>query len=231
MGIKQEWFISNLGLVEYKNAYQLQTNLIEARHAGVFDKDIVLLLEHPPVFTMGLRGGRENLIIGEQELQNRGIDMVPVERGGDITFHGPGQLVCYLLVNLRRSGFDIPGFVRNIEEVMIRAANDENVHAVRDRKNPGVWTEEDKLGSIGVAVRHQITFHGFALNVNMDLIPFQWVHPCGLKNVAMTSLAAVKNADVRMASVQKSVIKHLEAVFNVRLKPVDREYLDRIAEN
>lgn len=229
MNFKKEWLISDLGVVGYQDAYRLQINLVEARKSDLFDKDIVLMLEHPPIFTMGRRGGQQNLIIDEQDLLRKGIDMAHIERGGDITFHGPGQLVCYLITDHRACGLDIPGFVRNIEEVMIRASQDENVEAVRDQQNPGIWFNGDKLGSIGIAVRHGITFHGFALNVNMDLTPFQWIHPCGLKNVAMTSLAAVKNYDVSIAAVQKNVEKHLQDVFCVQLTLLEPGFLDQFS--
>jgi lipoate-protein ligase B len=226
MGFKKEWLIAELGLMGYQDAHRLQVNLVEARHSNLFHDDIVLMLEHPPVFTMGRRGGQQNLIIDEQELIARGIEMAHIERGGDITFHGPGQLVCYLIIDHRASNLDIPGFVKNIEEVMIRLAKNEDVKAGRDPQNPGVWVGKEKLGSIGIAIRHGITFHGFALNVNMDLTPFKWIHPCGLKNVVMTSLSVLKNSDVSMSSARENAKKHLKDVFHVRLKSIDSERIN-----
>ncbi|MGB9498392.1 MAG: lipoyl(octanoyl) transferase LipB [Dissulfuribacterales bacterium] len=224
-----EWFITKLGPVRYQEAHKLQTDIIEARHYGSLDKDIVLMLEHPPVFTLGRRGGRQNITVDENVLRSQGIDVVSIERGGDITFHGPGQQVVYLLVDLRARGMDIPDFVRSLEEVMIRTAKDQKIDALRDVRNPGAWVQGNKLGSIGIAIRHGITFHGFALNVNIDLTPFQWIHPCGLKGVSMTSLAARKKCEIDMGAVQKSVEKHLQSVFNIQLKLVSREELGRLA--
>jgi len=229
MNSQIEWFITNLGLVRYQEAHKLQTDIIEARHYGSLDKDIVLMLEHPPVFTLGRRGGRQNITVDENVLRSQGIDVVSIERGGDITFHGPGQLVCYLLIDLRAYGLDIPGFVRSLEEVMIRTVKDQKIDAFRDARNPGVWVQGNKLGSIGIAIRHGITFHGFALNVNIDLTPFQWIHPCGLKGVSMTSLAVRKKCEIDMGAVQKSVEKYLQSVFNIQLKSVSREELGRLA--
>jgi lipoate-protein ligase B len=211
----------------YHDSHKLQLGLIEARRSGRLDADMVLMLEHPPVFTLGRSCDRRNIIKDETFLAARGVEAIPIERGGDVTFHGPGQLVGYLLIDLKSRGMDIKNFVRSLEEVMIRAARDHNITAVRDARNIGVWANGDKLGSIGIAIRHGITFHGFALNVNIDLSPFQWIHPCGLKNVSMTSMAVLKQSEVNMADVCENIERHLEEVFHVRLKPVPAQWIEQ----
>ncbi len=224
-----DWLVSHLGMMRYHDSHRLQLGLIEARRAGVFNSDIVLMLEHPHVFTLGRSFDRRNIIKDENFLTAQGFDVIPIERGGDVTFHGPGQLVVYMLIDLQSRGMDIREFVMCLEEVMIRAARDQAVTATRDPRSIGVWVNGQKLGSIGVAIRHGITFHGFALNVNMDLSPFQWIHPCGLKDISMTSLAELKKAEVNMADVRRSMERHLQDVFHVVLKTLPSQSLDQIA--
>jgi lipoyl(octanoyl) transferase len=222
-----DWSISHLGMMPYHDSHRLQLGLIEARRAGVLDVDIVLMLEHPPVFTMGRSCNRSNIIKDEKFLTAQRINTIAIERGGDVTFHGPGQLVVYLLIDLKARGMDIRSFVMSLEEVMIRSARDQGISATRDPRNIGVWVNGEKLGSIGIAIRHGITFHGFALNVNVDLTPFQWIYPCGLKDVSMTSLSILKKAEVNMADVYKSVEGHLQDVFHIGLKPVPSQWLEQ----
>jgi lipoyl(octanoyl) transferase len=201
--------------------------LIEARHSGALDSDIVIMLEHPPVFTLGRSCDRRNIIKDADFLIAQGIDTIAIERGGDVTFHGPGQLVVYVLIDLQSRGMDIREFVKSLEEVMIRSARDQGINAARDPRNIGVWVNGKKLGSIGIAIRHGFTFHGFALNVNIDLTPFQWIHPCGLKDASMTSLAILKKAEVNMADVYNSVERHLQDIFHIGLKPVPSQWLEQ----
>ncbi len=218
--ISRSWMVADLGILSFQEAHQLQFDLVEARHSGHFDRDQLLLLEHPAVFTLGRRGGRENLMISETELKRLGIDLVPTERGGDITYHGPGQLVGYLLAVLDRDKMDIPHLVSNVEEVMIRTAMDFDLHAGRDPRNHGVWVDGRKLGSIGIAIRHGITFHGFALNVNNDLTPFKWINACGLAGVEVTSMSALAGRRFRMTEVKQRIVRNFEDIFDVRLEPV-----------
>jgi lipoyl(octanoyl) transferase len=216
-----------LGMMAYHDSHRLQLGLIEARRSGRLDVDVVLMLEHLPVFTLGRSCDRRNIIKDGDFLAAQGIETIAIERGGDVTFHGSGQLVVYLLIDLKARGMDIRSFVMSLEEVMIRAAHDQNITAGRDPRNIGVWVNGDKLGSIGVAIRHGITFHGFALNVNIDLSPFQWIHPCGLKNISMTSLAVLKKSEVDMTDVYKSVERNLQDIFHISLKPVPSQWLEQ----
>jgi len=177
---REKWLCLDIPSMDYEEARRLQLELVEARHRGESTSDIVLLLEHPPVFTLGRRGERAHVIVSESFLNDRGIPLIHVERGGDVTYHGPGQLVCYLLVNLRTNHWPVVDFVCALEEIMIRTAGEWGIASERNSVNRGAWVGMSKIGSVGIAVRRGISFHGFALNVNNSLEPFSWINPCGL---------------------------------------------------
>ncbi len=191
----------DLGLSGYRATYNLQVALAEKRKNGEIE-DLFLVAEHPSVFTLGRRGGRENLTVSEQFLENRGIPLVHVERGGDITYHGRGQLVLYPIIHVRQAGLSVSDYVVLLEEVMIRLAARFGVTAVRDARNHGVWVLNKKLGSVGIAIRHGVSFHGLALNVNLSLEPFSWVNPCGLKGIEMTTLSGECGGEVTLGMVK-----------------------------
>jgi lipoate-protein ligase B len=190
---------------------------VDARKKNIIDTDIFILLEHPPVFTLGRRGGRENLLATEEFLEKSGIPVVHVERGGNITFHGPGQLVVYPIINLRSTGLTVPAYVSGLEEIMIRTAADWGINAGRNPINRGVWNKNNKLGSVGIAVRRGISFHGLAFNVNLSLEPFNWINPCGLQNIGITSMERELSRKVSMNRVRKAVKGHIESVFGINL--------------
>jgi lipoate-protein ligase B len=204
-------------VVAYGRIWELQKKLVRARKNGFLKYDVALLLEHTPVFTLGRRGGKEFLTVSEAFLERKGIPIYHIERGGYITYHGPGQLIVYFIFDLARSAFGVADFVSRLEEVMIRLSADWGIKAQRNSKNPGVWVGGKKLGSLGIAVRRGIAFHGFAFNVNVSLEPFSWVHPCGLLNTQVTSLAKERNAAVPMTQVRRAVRLHLQRVFDVDL--------------
>jgi lipoyl(octanoyl) transferase len=202
----------DLGLSDYRATYDLQVALVEKiRKEG--QEDLFLMTEHPSVFTLGKRGGRENLTVSEQFLSSRNIPLVHIERGGDITYHGEGQLVLYPVINLRRSGLSVTGYVYLLEEVMIRLAGLYGVTAIRDKRNHGIWVENSKLGSVGIAIRHGISFHGLSFNTNLSLEPFSWVNPCGLKGVKMTSLSTLCDREVTVAMVKIHLKRVLTELF------------------
>ena len=213
----KQWYCVDLPAMEYREAWDLQHSLVAARKDVVVDRDIVLFLEHHPVFTLGRRGGLDGLMVSQSFLEKEGIPVIHVERGGDITFHGPGQLVIYPIINLRTAGLGVADYVTALEEVMIRTAADFQVSAERDRKNRGVWVGNNKLGSIGVAIRRGVSFHGLALNVTTSLVPFSWIHPCGLSDIGMTSLSHELSLEVSMDQVRASARHNLESVFSVHL--------------
>lgn len=211
--------------IEYRQAWDLQQEIVAARNDGRLNSDILLLLEHPGVFTMGRKGGLGNLMVPEAFLQQKGIEVVQIERGGDITYHGPGQMVGYPIVHLRHRKLSVVDYVSKLEEVMIRTAGHFGVKAHTDQRNRGVWVGNRKLGSIGIAVRRWITFHGFALNVNTDLTPFGWVNPCGLEGIGVTSLANEKRVKIPMNDVFSAACKFFEKTLNFRLEAVALDQL------
>ncbi len=215
------WLCVDLPLLDYGCAWQLQSRIVEARKSASIDSDIFILLEHAPVFTLGRRGGLDNLTVPESFLEKSGIPLFHVERGGDITFHGPGQLVGYPIVDLHAARLGVTDFVGRLEEVMIRTALGWGVPARRDPRNRGVWVGNSKLGSIGIAVRRGITYHGFAFNVNVSLEPFSWINPCGLKGIGITSLEVELSRSLPLTDVRAAVKSNVESVFGVNLAPAD----------
>ncbi len=222
------WLCVDLPLLDYGDAWMLQSRIVEARKSATIGSDIFILLEHPPVFTLGRRGGRDNLTVPESFLEKSGIPVFHVERGGNITFHGPGQIVGYAIVDLHAARISVTDFVGRLEEVMIRTAAQWGVPARRDPRNRGVWVGNSKLGSIGIAVRRGITFHGFAFNVNVALEPFSWINPCGLKGIGVTSLELELSRSLPLPDVRAAVKKNVESVFGVNLAPADRAAVEHL---
>jgi lipoyl(octanoyl) transferase len=184
-----ELWTVNLGLVEYREAWALQERVRAARQADAIP-DTLLLLEHPPVYTRGRRSQPGELALGEDWYRGQGIDIVDVDRGGLLTYHGPGQLVGYPIMRVA----DLMGYVRTMEEAIVTALRDEGLDGTRPgsangREYIGVWAGERKIASIGVHRSREVTTHGFAINVDNDLRPFGWVVACGLPDVQMTSVA------------------------------------------
>ncbi len=219
------WSCLEIQSMDYDEARALQLGLVQARKANPQLPDVVILLEHPAVFTVGRRGDLAGLRVGQEFLRSKGVGLRRVERGGLITFHGPGQLVCYPVVHLGANGWKVVEFVGALEEVMIRTAGAWGIRACRSPLNRGVWAEGKKLGSVGIAVRAGISFHGFALNVNTDLEPFSWIDPCGLPGVRPTSIAQLLGAEVGMAKARSLVKDALEEVFGVRLQDISLDEL------
>jgi len=213
----KSWLCVDLALVDYQKVRELQLCLVTARACRSTVQDILLLMEHEPVFTLGRRGGRENLTVSELFLKEARIPVVHAERGGDITFHGPGQLVGYPILDLRAAKLTVTGYVERLEEIMIRTVAHWGVHATRNRLNHGIWVDGRKLGSLGIAIRRGITFHGFALNVNVSLEPFGWINPCGLQGVKMTSLEQETARKASMKEVREQMKRNIEEVFDVDL--------------
>lgn len=216
----------DLGLVDYAAAYALQLDLVEKRRGGTVADDVFLVTEHPGTFTLGRRGGRENLMVSEQFLREKNIPLVHIERGGDITYHGWGQLVIYPIVHLRQAGLTVADYVACLEEIMIGLAAASGVTAGRDPRNHGVWVGDRKLGSVGIAVRHGVAFHGLALNVNLSLEPFSWVNPCGLTGVRMTSLGLESGREIGLDEVKKHLPGLLKQVFAREFVAIERNHVD-----
>lgn len=205
-----------LPIIPYRQVLALQRKLVAARVSGQLTKDVVLVLEHPPVFTLGRRGGSENLMISDALLHKAGIEMVQCERGGNITYHGPGQLVAYPIINLRAANLSVLSYVGGLEEVMIRTAAHWGIQAHRDPENRGVWLGLNKLGSVGICIRHGVCFHGLALNVQPDLEPFTWIRPCGLQDIEIVSMESVLSHKIPMTEVRKVFKSQFTQTFEVQ---------------
>lgn len=210
--------IEDLGVMDYNEVHAMQLRCVDNQLNGGDGDEYIFMTEHPPVYTMGKSGTLTSLLKSREEIADHGIDIIGCERGGNITYHGPGQLVVYPVVNLRRRNLSVTAFVEMLEEVMIQTAADFGVTAVRDQRNRGVWVGDNKLGSIGIRVRHGISFHGLALNVNLAVEPFSWIRPCGLTGVGVTSLQIETNRTVAMEEVKKSMHGHLSQHFAVAME-------------
>lgn len=220
------WLCIELPVIEYREAWNLQTSLVTARKDKIIDRDMILLLEHFPVFTLGHRGGLNNLKVSEDILKKTGISVIHTERGGDITFHAAGQLVIYPVIDLRAARMSVTDYVENLEEVMIQAAADWGIRAERNPLSRGVWVDNNKLGSIGIAIRRGICFHGMAFNVNLSLAPFGWINPCGLDDIRVTSMERELSRKIPMYQVRKAAKHHIEEIFDVELIMTDLEKLN-----
>jgi len=179
----------DLGRIPYREALDLQRRAVAARAAGA-TSDAIYFAEHEPVLTVGRAGHPENLVASEASLRARGVEVVPIERGGDITYHGPGQILAYPILALAElpAGRDLHRYLRDLEEVLIGMLASYGIAADRRPPYTGVWVGDRKVAAIGVAVRRWITFHGFALNVDPDLGHFAWIHPCGIRDLGVTSM-------------------------------------------
>src|SRR5262247_4936702 len=186
-----ELWVERLGLVSYGEALELQRRVARARISGEVSEDVLLLVEHPPVVTLGRSAKDAHLLVSAEALGARGVELFEVERGGDVTFHGPGQLVGYPIIDLKRHKRDLHWYLRQVEETLIRALAAFGIAAGRNPGYTGVWTADvqRKIASIGVHARDWVTWHGFALNVTTELSYFDLIVPCGIDAVTMTSIS------------------------------------------
>jgi lipoyl(octanoyl) transferase len=238
----------DLGLIGYAEAYALQKRIVAARKAGAIE-DVLLLCEHPHVITQGRNGKREHLLAGENVLRQKGVEFYETSRGGDITYHGPGQIVGYPILNLAAIRRDVVWYVRMLEEVMIRASSDFGVAAHREAGKTGVWvtTEKnsplsaqrsqssaqaaEKLGAIGVHISRWVTSHGFAYNVSTDLRFFDLIVPCGIPDRKATSLEKLLGHTVDSRKVGARLKQHFGDVFNLDMQAASLDtLLDRLPE-
>jgi lipoate-protein ligase B len=209
--------VHRLGLTAYHRAWQLQKDLHRER-LEVAIPDTLLLLEHPPTFTLGKSGSLDNVLVPVEELDRRGISLFFIDRGGDVTYHGPGQIVGYPIFDLRLRGKDIRRFIFDIEETIIRTLRDFAIEAGRDETHPGVWREGEEIAAIGLSVRRWVSMHGFALNVNTTPGHFSLINPCGFTDRRAASMAEVLDRRVNMEDVEERLLKHFSEVFRVSLE-------------
>jgi lipoyl(octanoyl) transferase len=237
--------IFDLGLIGYAEAYALQKRVVAARKADAIG-DVLLLCEHTPVITQGRNGKREHLLVSESVLRQRNVEFFETSRGGDVTYHGPGQLVGYPILQLGAIRKDVVWYVRMLEEVMIRASAEFGIAAVREEGKTGIWVageEKDftqsaqrtqreerreentpeKLGAIGVHISRWVTSHGFAYNVATDLRNFDLIVPCGIAGRKATSLEKLLVRAVKLSEVTPKIVRHFEDVFGLEMKAASRD--------
>jgi lipoyl(octanoyl) transferase len=225
--------IVDLGLVSYTDAYALQQRVVAARKAGDLE-DVLLLCEHPHVITLGRNGKRENLLASDHVLRQKNVEFHSANRGGDITYHGPGQLVGYPILDLSRIKQDVHWYVRTLEEVMIRATADFDISAYRIPGKTGIWVEvppaEEKLAAIGVHISRWVTSHGFAYNVATDLRYFDLIIPCGINDRKATSLEKLLSRGVSLSELKPRMVRHFADLFGFRTQTVSKNKLNAISE-
>jgi lipoyl(octanoyl) transferase len=205
-----------LGRMPYADALALQERLVEARKAGGIG-DTLLLLEHPKVITLGRRAKTENVLLSADALREGGYELFETGRGGDVTFHGPGQLVGYPIVDLAPDRTDVRRYVRDLEETMIRVCADYGLTAARSEGFNGTWIGNRKIGAVGVRISQWVTMHGFALNVSTELAAFSAIVPCGISDRGVTSLAAELGRSLTLAEVEARAAAHFAGLFGAEL--------------
>jgi lipoyl(octanoyl) transferase len=202
----------DLGFIDYKEAWDLQQEIHSKRVSGEVE-DRLLLLEHPNTYTLGKTAHKENLIGSAQYLKNNQISVYDIDRGGDITFHGPGQIVGYPIIDLNNWYQDTHKYLRALEEVIIKTCSEYGLNCERNPKHTGVWIGDRKIAAIGIKVSRWITMHGFAFNVNTDLKLFNGIIPCGIQNKAVTSLKQELNKELSIQEVKAKLLKNFSELF------------------
>lgn len=207
--------VTNWGLTRYQEAWDFQEAYVKARRQGKVAEDVLVLLEHPPVITVGRKGGEGHILVNPAVLAEKECDLHYVDRGGDVTYHGPGQLVGYPLLDLKNHGKDVHAYVRNLEEVIIRTLADYGITGTRDSEYTGVWVGREKICAIGIGVRNWLSFHGFAMNVDTDLSYFSLITPCGIADRGITSMKKLLGTAPSVQEVANRAAVHFAEVFGV----------------
>ena len=222
--MKKVCLVYDLGLVDYREGLLLQEKLLNSRKSGAI-ADVLLLLQHPSVFTIGRSGIVENIVVPRETLVKEDISVFHTNRGGDVTYHGPGQLVGYPILSLREEGLTAHQYVWNLEEVVIRTLADFGIDGQRVSGRRGVWVGEEKVCALGLRVSGGISMHGFALNVSTNLKYFTYIIPCGITGVSVTSVSKLLGREVEIGEIQVNLLQHFSQVFKLAL-----EYGERLDE-
>ena len=222
--------VTDIGRTQYADAWEFQRQVFELRHYGLVG-DTLLFTEHEHVYTLGKGGDENHLLASDGELQQQGVTVHRIDRGGDVTYHGPGQLVRYPIIDLQEYKTDIHWYLRSLEEVLILALEEFGIDGTREEGLTGVWVKGEKIAAIGVKVSRWITMHGFALNVNTDLSRFGRIIPCGIFHKGVTSMEAVLGHAVPAEKVQLVVGRAFGVVFGRQMVPMEPERLRGIVRN
>ena len=209
-----------MGLVEYGEAFRLQRAIADARGVSLAT-DVLILLEHPPVITLGRRANRANVVVPEEQLRREGVTLHESTRGGDVTYHGPGQIVGYPILKLRELKLGAAAYVHGLEGMLIDLLAEFGVEARRDPHYIGVWVGDDKVAAIGVAISGGITMHGFALNVEPNLSHFRLINPCGITDKGVTSMARLLERPVKLEEVRPRLVESFARTFGMEIEPCD----------
>lgn len=221
--------VTSLGRTKYADAWALQRSVFDLRLQNLIG-DVFLLTEHEHVYTLGKGGDDNHLLANDEELKKEGVDFFHIDRGGDITYHGPGQLVGYPILNLELHGSDIHLYLRNLEEVLLRVLATYGIQGAREEGMTGVWVNGDKIAALGVKVSRWITMHGFALNVNTDLSKFSRIIPCGIFHKGVTSLRTLLKREVPLEEVEERTQEAFSSVFQCELRRVPlSEFMHRVS--
>ncbi len=218
---ERELWVVRQGVTPYAEILELQRRIAAARITGEIAQDVLLLLEHEPVVTLGRSSKEKNLVASKDFLASRGVELFEVERGGDVTFHGPGQLVGYPIIDLKRHKQDLHWYLRTLEQALIATLSASSIVAERNPGFTGVWTGGKKIASIGVHARDWVTWHGVALNVSTDLSFFELIVPCGIAGVEMTSIEKETGTPVKMDTVARTFSDALASLFQLSPIPTD----------
>jgi len=205
-------YIIDVGLIDYQKAWELQRQLWSRRVEEELP-DLLLILEHPHVITLGRRGNRSHLIASSEVLEAMKIPIFHVERGGDVTYHGPGQMVVYPILDLKEYGYRLIRYIGQLEEVILRVLIDFRIQGKRDPLNRGVWVDGEKIASVGVAIKRWVSFHGFSLNYETNLKYFELINPCGLEGKKMTSMAKILGKEISRERLWERISFHSKEVF------------------
>ena len=221
-----------LDLVEYGKAWNLQKRLFNLRQSNQIE-DVLIILQHPPTYTLGRRNKKTNhFLADENQLRNMGYSIYRTDRGGAATYHGPGQIVCYPIIGMKSYTEDYYNYLRMLEEVMIKTLQDYKIKSRRDERYTGVWVEKEKIGFIGVRIGRGVTMHGFSLNVNNDLLPFNMIVPCGIQDVMITSISKLLKTNVDITETTALIIGNFANVFEVEIQTINmEEILEEIGAN
>ena len=203
-------------MLGYEDAWYLQNGLKKARLEERVG-DTLILVQHPPTITLGRRGKEDNILVEHDVLKREGIELFVTDRGGDITFHGPGQLVGYPIISLKELGLSVGHYMRRLEDVIMVTLRDVGIIAKKIPHTIGVWVGEKKVASLGIRISGGVATHGFALNITNDLGPFQFINPCGIKGLQVTSLREILGEDVHCGYIENILVTHFSQFFQMRI--------------
>lgn len=227
--MKRQGYCLELGTMEYGAAFELQKKLFDARRQGSVG-DIVIFVEHPPCYTIGRHGGFDHILTSSEFLEAQGIKVYETDRGGDITYHGPGQIVCYPILDLKGFGRDVHRYAHLMEETLIRTLGTFGIKAGRHPDHPGVWVGTAKIAAEGIAIQHWVTMHGVSLNVCPNMMHFSFIIPCGISTMGVTSMAQLLGHDVDVNEVKQEMRKQFCQVFAIELQTVTLDQVMQLVE-